>query len=102
MQGWSKKTQSSVGAERRKDMKSNRKDFYKYIASKMKAKDKASPLLNELEDVVTKKMEKAEILNTLFACVCTGKICLQVSQIPKFTYINLGEHNITHSTERQS
>lgn len=58
MQGWSKKTQSSAGTETRKDMKSNKKGFYKYVASKMKDKDKANPLLSRLGDLLTKKNGK--------------------------------------------
>lgn len=85
-------------------MKSNTKSFYKYIASRMKAKNKASPMLNRLRDLVTKKnknkKEKAEIFSTHFVCIFTGKICFHVSQILKVIYINLGEHNIAHSARK--
>lgn len=41
------------------------------------------PLLNEMGDLVTQDMQKAEVLNTLFASVFPSKTSLQECQVPE-------------------
>ena len=64
-------------------MKVNKKSFYRYLRSKRKVRENMSLLLNEAEDLMPKDMENAKALNTLFALVFTGRICLQESQTPE-------------------
>lgn len=59
-----------------KDVKGNRKGFYRYINSKRKL------LLNRAGETVTNDTENAEDLNALFASVFTSETGLQESQAP--------------------
>jgi len=54
-------------------VKSNRKDFYRYISSKGQIGENRDLLLNGAGDLVTKHMEKAKVLKAAFALVFTGK-----------------------------
>lgn len=63
-----------------RDVKGNRKCFCKYRNSKRKTRENAGLLLSGAGNLVTKDMEKAEVLNTFFASVFTSKIGLQESQ----------------------
>ena len=65
-----------------KDVKGNKKGFYKYISSKRKARKNVVPLLNWHGDLVTKTMVQAEIFSAFFASIFTGKTILQESQVP--------------------
>ena len=65
-----------------RDMKSNRKSFYRYISSKKKARINVGLLLNVARNLVSKGMQKAEILNVFFTLVFTYLNCLNVSQAP--------------------
>jgi len=48
-----------------RDVKNNKKGFFKYISSKWKARDHVGPLLNEVGALVTEDAEKAELLPSL-------------------------------------
>lgn len=56
-----------------KDVKDNKKGICKYINNRRKRKDNMGLLLNEGGTLVTKDVEKAELLNATFAMVFTGK-----------------------------
>ena len=60
-----------------------KKSFSRYINSKRKMRENVGLLLNGERDLVTKDMEKTEVLNAFLASVFTGKICLQESQVPE-------------------
>ncbi|KAK4807194.1 hypothetical protein QYF61_024314 [Mycteria americana] len=66
-----------------RDVKGNKKGFYKYIGDKRKARENVGLLLNEAGGVVTQDIKKAEVLNASFASVFTSKIDLQESQAPE-------------------
>ncbi|KAK4807033.1 hypothetical protein QYF61_000362 [Mycteria americana] len=66
-----------------RDIKDNKKGFCKYISGKRKTGENVGPLLNEIGDLVTQDMEKAEVLNAAFASVFTSKTSLQESQAPE-------------------
>jgi len=45
----------------------NKRDFYKYVSDRRKTKENVSPLWKEAGDLVTRDVEKAEVLNNFFA-----------------------------------
>ncbi|GAB0202599.1 mitochondrial enolase superfamily member 1 [Grus japonensis] len=63
-----------------RDVKDNKKGFFKYISSKRKTRENVGPLLNEVGALVTEDTEKAELLNAFFALVFTAKVGPQESQ----------------------
>jgi len=66
-----------------RDVKNNKKDFFNYISSKRKARDKVGPLLNEVGVLLTKDAEKAELPNAFFASVFNVQAGPQESQAPE-------------------
>ncbi|KAJ7408217.1 hypothetical protein BTVI_60447 [Pitangus sulphuratus] len=56
-----------------KNVKDNKKGFFKYINNKRKTKDNVGPLLSRGVTLVTEDAEKSELLNAFFASVCTDK-----------------------------
>ncbi|KAK4831874.1 hypothetical protein QYF61_019886 [Mycteria americana] len=66
-----------------RDVKDNKKRFYKYIADKRKTRGNVGPLLDETEDLVTQIIEKAEVLNAFFASVLTSKTSYKEFHIPE-------------------
>ncbi|MCQ4179430.1 hypothetical protein FK518_28165, partial [Klebsiella pneumoniae] len=56
-----------------RDIKSNKKSFYRYVGDKRKSKENVGPLRKETGVLVTRDMEKAEVLNDFFASVFTDK-----------------------------
>ncbi|GAB0183447.1 mitochondrial enolase superfamily member 1 [Grus japonensis] len=56
-----------------RDIKDNKKSFYRYVSVKRKTRENVGPLQNETGDLVTQDVEKAEVLNNLFASVFTSK-----------------------------
>jgi len=63
-----------------RDVKNNKKGFFKYISSKRKARDNVGPLLNEVGILVMEDAEKAELLNAFFTSVFSIKADPQKSQ----------------------
>ncbi|GAB0207699.1 mitochondrial enolase superfamily member 1 [Grus japonensis] len=63
-----------------RDVKDNKKGFFKYISSKRKTRENVGPLLNEVGALVTEDTEKAELLNAFFASVFTAKASPQETQ----------------------
>lgn len=48
-----------------REIKDKMKDFCKYISDKVKTRKDVSPLLNNMRDLVTQEMKKAEIQPSL-------------------------------------
>ncbi|GAB0178706.1 mitochondrial enolase superfamily member 1 [Grus japonensis] len=63
-----------------RNVKDNKKGFFKYISSKRKTKEDVVPLLNEVGALVTEDTEKVELLNVFFALVFTAKAGPQETQ----------------------
>ncbi|GAB0205919.1 hypothetical protein GRJ2_003057500 [Grus japonensis] len=56
-----------------RDVKDNKKSFYRYVSDKRRTRENVGPLQNETGDLVSQDMEKAEVFNDSFASVFTGK-----------------------------
>ncbi|GAB0189277.1 mitochondrial enolase superfamily member 1 [Grus japonensis] len=63
-----------------KDVKDNKKGFFKYISSKRKTRENVGLLLNGVSALVTEETEKVELLKAFFASVFTAKAGPQESQ----------------------
>lgn len=46
-----------------RDVKGNKKIFYKYVGNQRKTRDNVSPLQKEMGDLVTQDVEKTKVLN---------------------------------------
>ena len=66
-----------------RDVRNNKKGFFKYIISKWKTRDNVGPLLNEVGVLVMEDAEKADLLNAAFASVFSAKAGPQESQAPE-------------------
>ena len=56
-----------------RDVKDNKKSFYRYFSNKRKTSEYVGPLWKETRDLVTQDMGKAEVLNNFIALVFTSK-----------------------------
>ncbi|GAB0209832.1 mitochondrial enolase superfamily member 1 [Grus japonensis] len=66
-----------------RDVKDNKKSFYRYVSDKRRTRENVGPLQNETGDLVTQDMEKAEVLNDFFASVFIGKCLSRSAQVTK-------------------
>ncbi|GAB0203811.1 hypothetical protein GRJ2_002846700 [Grus japonensis] len=64
-----------------RDIKDNKKSFYRYVSDKRRTRENVGPLQNETGDLVVQDMEKAEVLNDFFASVFTGKCSSHTAQV---------------------
>ncbi|GAB0202598.1 mitochondrial enolase superfamily member 1 [Grus japonensis] len=64
-----------------RDVKDNKKSFYRYVSDKRRMRENVGPLRNETGDLVTQDMEKAEVLNDFFASVSSGKCSSHTGQV---------------------
>ncbi|GAB0205311.1 mitochondrial enolase superfamily member 1 [Grus japonensis] len=58
-----------------------KKSFYRYVSDKRRTRENVGPLRNEMGELVTQDMEKAEVLNDFFALVFTGKCLSHTAQV---------------------
>uniref|UniRef100_A0A672UTJ2 Reverse transcriptase domain-containing protein n=1 Tax=Strigops habroptila TaxID=2489341 RepID=A0A672UTJ2_STRHB len=56
-----------------RDVKDNRKGFYRYVANKRQTRDNVGPLRKLSGELATMDLEKAEVLNDFFASIFTSK-----------------------------
>ncbi|GAB0183119.1 mitochondrial enolase superfamily member 1 [Grus japonensis] len=63
-----------------RDVKDNKKSFYRYVNDKRRTRENVGPPRNEAGELVTQDMEKAEVLNDFFASVFTGKCLSHTAQ----------------------
>ncbi|KFV00708.1 hypothetical protein N339_06110, partial [Pterocles gutturalis] len=66
-----------------KDVKNNKKGFYRYISRGRQAKESVPPLINEKGELASSDMQKTETLNKCFASVDTGGQASHVCQDPE-------------------
>ncbi|XP_073186763.1 uncharacterized protein [Lepidochelys kempii] len=64
-----RKAKSHLELQLARDVKSNKKGFFRYVSNKKKVKGSVGPLLNEGGNLVTEDVEKANVLNAFFACL---------------------------------
>ncbi|CAM5174769.1 unnamed protein product [Natator depressus] len=64
-----------------RDVKSNKKGFFRHVSNKKKVKESVGPLLNEGGNLVTEDVEKANVLNAFFASVFTNKVSSQIAAL---------------------
>ncbi|KAF4790719.1 hypothetical protein TURU_138206 [Turdus rufiventris] len=76
-----RKDKTHLGLSLARDIKDNKKGFYKYISSKRKIRENVRPLLNQMGVLETEDTEKVELLNAFFASVFTAEVDPQESQI---------------------
>ncbi|GAB0184145.1 mitochondrial enolase superfamily member 1 [Grus japonensis] len=76
-----RKTKALIEISLARDVKGNKKSFYKYVSDKRRTRENVGPLRNETDDLVTQDMEKAEVLNDFFASVFTGKCLSHAAQV---------------------
>ncbi|GAB0176549.1 hypothetical protein GRJ2_000120100 [Grus japonensis] len=63
-----------------RDVKGNKKSFYRYACDERKTRENMSLLQKETGDLVTRDMEKAEVLSDFFASAFTSKCSSHTTQ----------------------
>ena len=66
-----------------RDVKNNKKTFYRYIGQKRQAKTGVPSLVNLKGELASMDKEKAEVLNEFFASVFTGGQDSSLSHVPE-------------------
>ncbi|CAM4574228.1 unnamed protein product [Lepidochelys olivacea] len=74
-----RRAKSHLALQLARDVKSNKKGFFRYVGNKKKAKKSVGPLLNEGGNLVTEDVEKANVLNAFFASVFLNKVSSQTA-----------------------
>ncbi|CAM4508367.1 unnamed protein product [Lepidochelys kempii] len=74
-----RRAKSHLELQLARDVKSNKKGFFRYVGNKKKAKESVGPLMNEGGNLVTEDVEKANVLNDFFASVFTNKVRSQTA-----------------------
>ncbi|CAM4531860.1 unnamed protein product, partial [Lepidochelys olivacea] len=76
-----RKAKSHLELQLARDVKSNKRGFFRYVGNKKKAKESVGPLLKEGGNLVTEDVEKANVLNAFFASVFTNKVSSQTTAL---------------------
>ncbi|CAM4686112.1 unnamed protein product [Lepidochelys kempii] len=76
-----RKVKSHLELQLARDVKSNKKGFFRYVSNKKKVKESVGPLLNEGGNLVTEDVEKANVLHAFFASVFTNKVSSQTTAL---------------------
>ena len=67
-----RKAKTQVELNLVRDVKDNKKGFYRYISRRRQAKEGVSPLMKGNGELASSDIEEAEVLNECFASVFTG------------------------------
>ncbi|GAB0176419.1 mitochondrial enolase superfamily member 1 [Grus japonensis] len=76
-----RKAEALIELNLARDVKGNKKSFYRYVSDKRKTRENVGPLWNNTGDLVIQDMEKAEVLNGFFASVFTSKCLSHTTQV---------------------
>ncbi|CAM5140018.1 unnamed protein product [Natator depressus] len=76
-----RKAKSHLELQLARDVKSNKKGFFRHVSNKKKVKESVGPLLNEGGNLVTEDVEKANVLNAFFASVFMNKVSSQTTAL---------------------
>ncbi|KFQ40129.1 hypothetical protein N332_13281, partial [Mesitornis unicolor] len=76
-----RKARAQVELNLAKNIKGNMKTFYRYISDKRKAREDVSPFWKENGELVTRDMEKAEVLNDFFVSLFTVRGSSHAAQV---------------------
>ncbi|CAM4668918.1 unnamed protein product [Lepidochelys kempii] len=76
-----RKAKSHLELQLARDVKSNKKGFFRYVSNEKKVKENVGPLLNEGGNLVTEDVEKANVLNAFFASVFTNEVSSQTTAL---------------------
>lgn len=82
MQGWMLGKLNLSWSWNMRDVKVNKKHFYRYIHSKKKTKEKYSFVVPQSKGPSDKDSEQVNVVNDFFVLFFTGKIYPQDSQVP--------------------
>lgn len=66
-----------------RNVKGNKKDFYKYVSSKSKTRENVGLLLNGTRALVTQDMEKTEVLIAFVTSLVSSKMDILKSKDPE-------------------
>ncbi|CAM5114491.1 unnamed protein product [Natator depressus] len=81
-----RKAKSHLELQLARDVKSNKKGFFRYVSNKKKVKESVGPLLNDGGNLVTEDVEKANVFNAFFASVFTNKVSSQTAALGSTTW----------------
>ncbi|CAM5129064.1 unnamed protein product [Eretmochelys imbricata] len=76
-----RRAKSHLELQLARDVRSNKKGFFRYVGNKKKVKESVGPLMNEGGNLVTEDVEKANVLNAFFASVFTNKVSSQTAAL---------------------
>ena len=72
-----KKAKALIELNLARDVKGNKKSFYRYVGDKRKTRENVGPLWKETGDLVSQDM----VLNDFFASVFTSKYSIHTAQV---------------------
>ncbi|KAM7160392.1 uncharacterized protein RBU57_010555 [Macrochelys suwanniensis] len=76
-----RKAKSHLELQLARNVKSNKKGFFRYVSNKKKVKESVGPLLNEGGNLVTENVENTNVLNAFFASVSMNKVSSQTTAL---------------------
>ncbi|CAM4495102.1 unnamed protein product [Caretta caretta] len=95
-----RRAKSHLELQLARDVKSNKKGFFRYVGNKKKAKESVGPLMSEGGNLVTEDVEKANVLNAFFASVFTNKVSSQTAALGITTWVIDGQPSVEKEVVR--
>ena len=96
-----RKAKTHIELNLARDTKENKNKFYIYMSNKRKAREYVGPLWKETGNLVTRDMEKAEVLNDFFSSVFSGKGSSHTTQATESKSMNLEKEDLPAVGEDQ-